>query len=87
MTELTGCRPEIEYPCQWYYRIIGEDRGAMVEAITRVIDLATCTLTDANVSSGGRYLSLSLELTVNGEGERLRIHQLLAGSPAIRMVL
>ena len=87
MTEISGCQPEIEYPCQWQYRIIGEDRGAMIEAITRLINNTTCTLTDANVSSGGRYLSLNLELTINGEGERLRVYQLLAGSPAIRMVL
>lgn len=87
MEEKSGCRPEIDYPCQWQYRVIGEDRTAMHQAITTWISAFVYTICDANVSSGGRYLSLSLEVTVNDDAERLRIYQLLAGDPAIRMVL
>ena len=87
MEEQRGCRPEIHYPCQWQYRVIGEDRAAMHEAITTWMPASGYTICDANVSSGGRYLSLSLEVTVNDDAERLRVYQLLAGHPAIRMVL
>ena len=87
MEEQSGCRPEITYPCQWQYRIIGEDRAAMHQAIITSVAASTCTITDANSSSGGRYLSLSLEITVHDDAERLRLYQLLAGHPAIRMVL
>ena len=59
----------------------------MVEAITARIEPAACVIAEANISSGGRYLSLSLDVMVNDEGERLRLYQLLAGAPAIRMVL
>jgi hypothetical protein len=87
MDDNTGCRPEIQYPCQWQYRIIGEDRAAMYQAIHTWVPASACTIFEANVSSGGRYLSLSLEVTVNDDAERLRLYQLLAGHPAIRMVL
>jgi len=87
MEEKSGCKPEIHYPCQWQYRVIGEDRAAMHQAIATWIPDSASTVCDANVSSGGRYLSLSLEVTVNDEAERLRLYQLLAGHPAIRMVL
>ena len=87
MEEKSECRPEIHYPCQWQYRVIGEDRAAMYQAIANWIPATVYTLCDANVSSGGRYLSLSLEVTVNDDAERMRIYQLLAGDPAIRMVL
>ena len=87
MEEKSGCKPEIHYPCQWQYRVVGEDRAAMHQAITTWISASAYTICDANVSSGGRYLSLSLEVTVNDDTERLSIYQLLAGDPAIRMVL
>jgi len=87
MENKQGCKPEITYPCQWQYRIIGEDRAAMIQAITGAVATAVCNIKDANVSSGGRYISLSLEATVNTDAERLCIYQLLAGHPAIRMVL
>lgn len=87
MNEEKGCKPEINYPCQWQYRLIGEDRVAMRQAITTWVPAAACTIADANISSSGRYLSLSLEVTVNDDAERLRLYQLLAGHPAIRMVL
>ena len=87
MQEYRGCKPEIQYPCQWQYRLIGEDRAAILEAIHAPIDVPACVITEGNVSSGGRYLSLNLEITVNDEAERLRVYQLFAGNPAIRVVL
>lgn len=78
---------EIRYPCQWQYRLIGEDREAMMEAIRLSVDSAACTITEGNLSSGGRYLSLNLELPVKDETERLRLYQLFSNHPAIRVVL
>ena len=44
-------------------------------------------LTDSHVSSGGRYVSMNLEVTVDGDEERLALYRLLAADPAIRVVL
>ena len=87
MQEKSGCAPEIEYPCRWQYRLIGEDRPAMAAVIAELINEPTHCVTDGNVSATGRYLSLSLEMTVTSDAERLRIYTLLANSPAIRMIL
>lgn len=87
MEETSGCAPEIEYPCRWQYRLIGEDRPAMTAAIAELIDEPTLRVTGGNVSATGRYLSLSLEMTVSSDAERLRVYTLLANSPAIRMIL
>ncbi|MDX9834089.1 MAG: DUF493 domain-containing protein [Desulfobulbus sp.] len=82
-----GCRPRIDYPCRWQYRIIGEDRTAMLTAISAQVDVGSCVIADGNASSGGRYLSLNLEMTVNDEPQRLRLYQVLGDHPDIRMVL
>lgn len=87
MQDKSGCVPEIAYPCRWQFRLLGEDRSAMVAVIAELIDDPTHSLSDGNVSATGRYLSLSLEMTVSSDAERLRIYSLLANSSAIRMVL
>jgi len=87
MQNNNGCKPEIAYPCRWQYRLIGEERTAIIAAIGTVADLSVCAISEGNVSSGGRYLSLNVEMTVNDEVERLRFYRLFAADPAIRVVL
>ncbi|MCL2458029.1 MAG: DUF493 domain-containing protein [Desulfobulbus sp.] len=82
-----GCKPEIHYPCRWQYRLIGEERSAIVAAIGKVVDMAACVIADGNVSTGGRYLSLTVETTVADEAERLRLYQRFAADPAVKVVL
>lgn len=82
-----GCKPDIHYPCCWQFRLIGEERGAIIQAVQAVIDLSACTLSDGNISSGGRYLSVNVEMMINDEAERLRLYQQFAAHPAIRVVL
>ena len=87
MNCFNGCKPKIEYPCQWQYRLIGEDRAAIMEAIHAAVDVDLCVVSEGNSSSGGRYLSLNLEITVNSEAERLRLYQRFSDHPAIRVVI
>lgn len=78
---------EIEYPCLWQYRLIGEDEDRLRAALAECVDPARCTIGRGHVSTGGHYLSLVVDLTVDSEEERLRLYQKLAAHPHIRMVL
>jgi uncharacterized protein len=80
-------KPDIQYPCRWQFRLIGESREAILDAIHTSVDIAACEIAEGNASSSGRYLSLNLELTVNDEAERLQFYQVLSKHPAIRVVL
>jgi putative lipoic acid-binding regulatory protein len=79
--------PKIEYPCRWQYKIIAESRTEIRRVVERLVPERPLLLTDSHVSSGGRYVSMNLEVTVHGDGERLELYRLLAGDPAIRVVL
>lgn len=83
----SGCKPQIQYPCRWQFRLIGEERAAVIAAINAVVDATGCEISDGNVSSGGRYLSVNVEMTVDGEAERQRLYQRFAADPAIKVVL
>ena len=89
MHEDNSCRPEIDYPCPWQYRLIGEDEAAMRAALVESLgeDAERCVLSAGNRSAGGRYLSLQVELIVMNEEERLELYRRMAEHPAIKMVL
>lgn len=79
--------PKIEYPCRWQYKIIGESRTEIRRVVQQLVLERPLTLTDSHVSSGGRYVSMNLEVTVYDDGERLELYRLLADDPAVRVVL
>ena len=84
--QLTTEKPDISYPCAWSYRVVGTDPAAMRQAIDAVV-IVPHTVTESRVSSGGKYTSLSVDLTVETEVQRLGFFDGLAKHPAIRVVL
>ncbi len=82
-----GCRPEIEYPCVWQYKVIGMDGQALREAIAGYLGDVPYSVSDSRVSRGGRYVSLNLEVTVYSDFNRLRLYEVLGGHPAVKVIL
>ena len=79
-------RPEIEYPCEWSYKIIGNNIDNMLEAIKlAVLDLEH-TITPSNISKKGNYFSLNLTVTVPNEVVRDIIYQKLDGCDSVKIV-
>lgn len=78
-------KPEINYPCDWTYKVIGEDEIKIREAIDNLLGAAG-KIKKASSSSKGKYTSLSLVITLQDEAQRNRIYQDLAADPAVKMV-
>jgi hypothetical protein len=87
MTSFDGQRPDIEYPCQWGYRIIGEREDAIRDAVATIVGETEHMLERSNTSRTGRYCSLRLVLTVRDEAQRNAIFQALNEHDAVRLVL
>jgi len=81
------CRPKIDYPCSWQYKIFGESAQAIQEVVETALIGRTFALTLSNVSRGGRYVSMNLELMVFTEEERLELYRIIAAHPAVKVVL
>ncbi len=84
---MTQNKPEITYPCEWHYRIIGTVEGPMRKAAESVALGKQYKLIASNQSSGGKYLSLQLTVLVENESERIAIFDALKNHPEIKMVL
>ena len=83
----TTCKPEINYPCSWQYKIIGESATVITQLVADHVYEKDYTLTRSNVSRSGRYISMSLELIVQSEERRLELYRLLAEDSTVKVVL
>lgn len=78
---------ELTYPCDWRYKIVGEEREKLERAIREVIIERTHTLAHSNTSRTGKYVSLNLDLLVHNEDDRQFIFEALKAHPDVKMVL
>jgi uncharacterized protein len=79
-------RPEINYPCEWSYKIIGNNIDKILEAIESAVSGLNYDVTPSNISKNGNYYSLNLTLTVPNEVVRDLIYQKLDSSDSIKIV-
>lgn len=84
---LEGCKPEIDYPCVWQYKVIGMERKAVQAALSEQLGDAPYSLSESRTSRKGKYISLNLELTVHTEEQRLHLYSTLTAHPSIKLVL
>jgi putative lipoic acid-binding regulatory protein len=80
-------KPEIEYPCTWVYKVIGEDCSLLKDIIVDSCTPHEVTISHCHSSSKGKYHSLNAELVVPDEETRLRIYENLKATPAVKIVL
>ncbi len=81
------CRPEINYPCIWEYRVIGTDRQRLTEIVLSACEPAVPTIRDGNRSSQGRYCSVNATVEVSSEDMRLAIFARISNNPEIKLVI
>ena len=77
----------VEYPCQWSYRIIGQNETLIRNAVTECMKKATYQLTASKTSHSGKYISLNLEIMVLNEDARNKIYIDLKSMSCVKMVL
>jgi len=78
---------ELEYPCNWSYKVVGEERAKLENAIREVILEREHRIAHSNTSRTGKYISLNLDLLVHNEDDRQFIFEALKAHQHIKMVL
>ncbi|MFG0330498.1 MAG: YbeD family protein [Phycisphaerales bacterium] len=87
MDALHGRQPDIEYPANWSYTVIGSDEPALRRAIASILTDRKHSIRPANTSRTGKYVSLRIDLVVMSERERLGYYEALRSHEAVRMTL
>ena len=77
---------EIQYPCTWHYRIIGNSKEELIEAAFELLEKEFIH-TLGKESSGGKYHSINLGILVENQEERDQIFATLHKDSRIKIVL
>ena len=80
-------KPQIDYPTRWSYRIVGTSEAAIREHVAACLADKPHELAVGRHSSGGRYVSMHLTLTVDDEAERLAVFEQMSQHDTVRFVL
>ena len=82
------CKVQIDYPCQWLYKVIGTDLDKLHQALVEIGgEKSSCNISFSNSSRTGKYHCLNLEMTVQSEEERNSIYLTLKAHPQVKIVL
>lgn len=82
-----GHKLELEYPCRWVYKLIGESQESVRQAIVVVLQERECLVSLSNSSRTGKYHCLDVEVVVHSEDDRTANYEAFRCHPAITMVL
>lgn len=78
-------KPVINYPCDWTYKVIGEDEIKIRDAIQNLLG-NTGKIAKVSASSKGKYTSISLVVPLQNEAQRNTIYQKLSADSSVKMV-
>ena len=68
MTSPENCKPRIDYPCRWVYKLIGRDMALLRNAVEEVLLGRSCSAVPSRSSKGGaRAGSGKLDSDISGK--------------------
>lgn len=87
MNILEGKKLELTYPLSWQYKLIGLNEADMHAKTTQILKEKPFSLTPSNKSSSGKFVSLTLEVLVYSDDERLYIYEELRKIESVKYIL
>lgn len=80
-------KPQIKYPCEWSYTIIGVEERGLREAANQALSGKVFSIALSKKSKGGKYVSMNITTHVASEEERNGIFKKLCGQTSIKIVI
>ena len=84
---LENKKVEIDYPCNWEYRLVGMSEYNIKEFATKLAGGKPHTLSESKKSSTGKFCSIAFEVLVHSEDERLYFYEELLKHQDIKYIL
>ncbi len=85
--ESSDGRPQLEYPCEWGYRVIAGQESHIRLAVHQAFGGHSVRMGEVRRSSGGRWCSVSVDTTVDNNEQRQEFFEKLRRCAGIRLVL
>ncbi len=86
LDDKTKVKPEICYPCQWGYKIIGKDKNKLLSCISEVMGDKEYSHSIGNSSKNGKFHTHNIKCEVKDKEERDKLFQKFSQHKATKMV-
>ncbi len=80
-------KPQIEYPTQWGFKIIGTDKEELLACIKEILKNKEHLCSFGNASSGGKFHSYNASCEVATKEERDEIFKAFQDHPSVKIVI
>ncbi len=80
-------KPEIKYPTNWGFKIIGKDKEALEGAIKEVMGEKEHTKSFGNYSKNGKFCSYNASCEVESKEERDKLFKAFSDHKDVKMVI
>ena len=80
-------RPEICYPCEWRYKLIGKDRDKLEACVFDIMAQKEYASSDGNISKNGKFVSMNVSCNVDSEEERNALFKAFQDHEDVKMVI
>ncbi|MGK0256138.1 MAG: putative lipoic acid-binding regulatory protein [Arcobacteraceae bacterium] len=87
MIDLNQHKLELDYPCNWSYKIVIRYEQDIKLIINEVLDERLHVINPSKTSRQGKFKSFNLDLVVHNEEDRKALYQLLGDHEHIKMVV
>ncbi|MCT7561430.1 DUF493 domain-containing protein [Aliarcobacter butzleri] len=87
MIDLNDKKLELDYPCNWEYKLVVLETTNIKQTVKEVIFEREHKVKESKVSSKGKFKSYTLEMLVHNEDDRKEIFKLLGEHSDIKMII
>ena len=87
MIDLSKERLELNYPCNWEYKLVVLEHINIKMTVKEIILNREHKVKESKVSAKGKFKSYTLELLVHNEDDRKELFKQLGAHKNIKMVL
>jgi len=87
LDDKTQDKPEINYPCEWGFKVIGTDKEKLEACIKEIMAGREHQCSEGNVSKKGKFLSMNTKCEVASEEERNALFKAFSDHDDVKMVI
>jgi len=87
MIDLSQHKLELDYPCNWTYKLVIRKEQNMNKIIKELLDDRKHGVKPSKTSSQGKFKSYTLDLIVEDENDRKDLYKILGDHEHIKMVV
>jgi len=87
MIDLNEHKLELDYPCNWKYKLVIRHEQNIKKIIKEILEEREHGMQASKVSSKGKFKSYTLELLVHNDEDRKELYQILGDHEHIKMVV